>query len=321
MPAQKPKRPRRPRTEQPAKTEPMAVAPEAALLAATPVPAADAPVADAKPKRPRRTKPARRSSRGGAGDGGGRGGRPPAAAAPAEGVAARPDYDQVLLDLDGTVYLGHGAVPGAAEAIVAMRAGGVRLAFVTNDPVSARDDYVERLGAIGIDVGADELVTCAWATAQLVQEERPGARVLALGSQAWLDEHRLAGSGRRRLPRRRGAVGGRRLDFGYRELEASIRAVLGGAAFYGSNRDATFPNVDGPSPGAGALLAAVEYATGTRARCAGKPETGMFHEAERLLGPGRYLMVGDRLDADVAGAHAAGMDAALVLTGSSGAGT
>ncbi len=82
--------------------------------------------------------------------------------------------------------------------------------------------------------------------------------------------------------------------------------MLGGAAFYGSNRDATFPNVDGPSPGAGALLAAVEYATGVRARCAGKPETGMFHEAERLLGAGRYLMVGDRLDADVAGAHAAG---------------
>ena len=230
-------------------------------------------------------------------------------------------YDRVLLDLDGTVYLGHGAVPGAAEAIAALRAGGVRLAFVTNDPVSARDDYVERLGAIGIDVGADELVTCAWATAQLVQEERPGARVLALGSQAWLDEHRLAGSVLVDDYRDAEVLSlGGDWTFGYRELEASIRAVLGGAAFYGSNRDATFPNVDGPSPGAGALLAAVEYATGTRARCAGKPETGMFHEAERLLGPGRYLMVGDRLDADVAGAHAAGMDAALVLTGSSGAG-
>jgi glycerol-1-phosphatase len=229
-------------------------------------------------------------------------------------------YDRVLLDLDGTVYLGHGAVPGAAEAIAALRGAGVRLAFVTNDPVSARDDYAERLGAIGIEVGTDELVTCAWATAQLVAEERPGARVLALGSAAWLDEHRLAGA--ELVDDYRDAevlsLGGD-WTFGYQELEASIRAVLGGAAFYGSNRDATFPNVDGPSPGAGALLAAVEYATGVRARCAGKPETGMFHEAERLLGPGRYLMVGDRLDADVAGAHAAGMDAALVLTGSSSA--
>jgi HAD superfamily hydrolase (TIGR01450 family) len=226
-------------------------------------------------------------------------------------------YDRVLLDLDGTVYVGHGAVTGASEAIAELRGAGVRLAFVTNDPVSARAEYVERLGALGIDVAADELVTCAWATAQLVQEERPGARVLALGSQAWLDEHRLAGAVLVDDYREAEVLSlGGDWTFGYRELEASIRAVLAGAAFYGSNRDATFPNVDGPSPGAGALLAAVEYATGTHARCAGKPETGMFHEAERLLGPGSYLMVGDRLDADVAGARAAGMDAALVLTGS-----
>ena len=108
-------------------------------------------------------------------------------------------------------------------------------------------------------------------------------------------------------------------SFGYRELETSVRAILGGAAFYGSNRDGTFPTADGPSPGAGALIAAVEYATRTRARCAGKPEAGMFHEAQRLLGDGSYLMVGDRLDADVAGARAAGLDAALVLTGSTSA--
>ena len=102
-------------------------------------------------------------------------------------------YDRVLLDLDGTVYLGHGAVPGAADAITELRARGIRLAFVTNDPVSARTDYTERLGAIGIAVATDELVTCAWATAQLVAEEHPGARVLALGSGAWLTEHELAG--------------------------------------------------------------------------------------------------------------------------------
>ena len=229
-------------------------------------------------------------------------------------------YDRVLLDLDGTVYLGHGAVPGAAEAIAALRQRGVRLAFVTNDPVSARSDYSERLGAIGITVATDELVTCAWATAQLVAEERPGARVLALGSPAWVDEHQRAGSTLVDDYREADVLSlGGDSTFGYRELETSVRAILGGAAFYGSNRDGTFPTADGPSPGAGALIAAVEYATGTRARCAGKPETGMFHEAQRLLGDGSYLMVGDRLDADVAGAHAAGLDAALVLTGSANA--
>ncbi len=229
-------------------------------------------------------------------------------------------YDRVLIDLDGTVYLGDGAVPGAAAAIADLRSRGIRLAFVTNDPVSARADYSERLGVIGVSVAADELVTCAWATAQLVAEERPGARVLALGSAAWLEEHRLAGLVLVDDYREADvlALGGD-WTFGYRELEVAIRAIGLGAAFYGSNRDATFPTADGPSPGAGALIAAVEYATGVRARCAGKPETGMFHEAQRLLGQGRYLMVGDRLDADVAGARAAGLDAALVLTGSASA--
>jgi ribonucleotide monophosphatase NagD (HAD superfamily) len=170
-------------------------------------------------------------------------------------------------------------------------------------------------------VGTDELVTCAWATAQLVAEERPGARVLALGSAAWLDEHRLAGLVPVDDYREADVLSlGGDSTFGFRELETAIRAILGGAAFYGSNRDGTFPSADGPSPGAGALIAAVEYATGTPARCAGKPAIGMFHEAQRLLGQGRYLMVGDRLDADVAGAHAAGIDAALVLTGSTSAG-
>jgi ribonucleotide monophosphatase NagD (HAD superfamily) len=86
---------------------------------------------------------------------------------------------------------------------------------------------------------------------------------------------------------------------------------------YGSNRDATYPAPGGPAPAAGALIAAVEYATGRMARCAGKPEAAMFAEARRILGDGSYLVVGDRLDADVAGGAAAGMATALVLTGSS----
>jgi glycerol 3-phosphatase-2 len=226
-------------------------------------------------------------------------------------------YSHVLLDLDGAVYVGGEAVPGAPEAIAELRALGIRIAFVTNDPVSARGDYVERLGALGIPAAEDDLVTCAWATAQLVAEERPGARVLALGSEAWRDEHRAAGLRLVEDPAAAevASVGGDR-RFGYDDLRRAVRAVLWGAELYGSNRDATFPDEGGPSPAAGTILAAVEYATGRVARCAGKPEPAMFREAMRVLGEGRYLMVGDRLDADVAGAAAVGIDAALVLTGS-----
>jgi len=111
------------------------------------------------------------------------------------------------------------------------------------------------------------------------------------------------------------SVGGD-LSFSYGDLRDAVRGVLGGAPLYGSNRDRTFPTEGGPAPAAGPAVAAVEYATDTVARCAGKPERAMFDEARRLLGDGRYLMVGDRLDADVAGGAAAGMDTALVLTGS-----
>jgi ribonucleotide monophosphatase NagD (HAD superfamily) len=141
--------------------------------------------------------------------------------------------------------------------------------------------------------------------------------VLALGSEAWRDEHRAAGLRLVEDPAAAevASIGGDR-RFGYDDLRRAVRAVLWGAELYGSNRDATFPDEGGPSPAAGTILAAVEYATGRVARCAGKPEPGMFREAMRVLGEGRYLMVGDRLDADVAGAAAVGIDAALVLTGS-----
>ena len=94
-----------------------------------------------------------------------------------------------------------------------------------------------------------------------------------------------------------------------------MRAILGGAAFYGSNRDGTFPTADGPSPGAGALIAAVEYATGTQRTLRGQAGDRHVPRGAAAARRGSYLMVGDRLDADVAGAHAAGLDAALVLTG------
>ena len=140
--------------------------------------------------------------------------------------------------------------------------------------------------------------------------------MLALGSDAYRDEHRQAGLQVVDAWQDADVVSlGGDLDFAFADLQSAVRAVLAGAPLYGSNRDRTYPDDGGPSPSAGALIAAVEYAADTTARCAGKPERAMFDEARRLLGDGRYLMVGDRLDADVAGGAAAGMDTALVLTG------
>ena len=103
--------------------------------------------------------------------------------------------------------------------------------------------------------------------------------------------------------------------FDYAELRTATQAVLRGAELIGATRDATFPMPDGPWPGTGAVVAAVETAAAIAVRSVGKPEPQLFLTALDRLGNGRALVVGDRIDADVAGARAAGLDGAIVLTG------
>jgi glycerol 3-phosphatase-2 len=103
--------------------------------------------------------------------------------------------------------------------------------------------------------------------------------------------------------------------FAFAELRDATQAVLAGAEMIAAGRDRTFPVDGGQSPGTGALVAALEYATQRTARVVGKPDPLIFTTALDRLGPGRALMVGDRLDSDLAGAHAAGIDGAIVLSG------
>jgi HAD superfamily hydrolase (TIGR01450 family) len=104
-------------------------------------------------------------------------------------------------------------------------------------------------------------------------------------------------------------------DLRFDELRTATQAVLAGATMLAAGRDRTFPAADGQWPGTGAIVAALEYATERTARSVGKPERRIFETALDRLGPGRPLMVGDRLDSDLRGAAAAGIDAAIVLTG------
>jgi ribonucleotide monophosphatase NagD (HAD superfamily) len=104
-------------------------------------------------------------------------------------------------------------------------------------------------------------------------------------------------------------------DLDFSELRAATQAVLRGATMIAAGRDRTFPREDGPWPGTGAIVAALEYATAQEARIVGKPRPQMFRTALDRLGPGKALVVGDRLDSDLAGAAAARLDCAIVLSG------
>jgi HAD superfamily hydrolase (TIGR01450 family) len=228
-------------------------------------------------------------------------------------------YDQVLLDLDGCVWLGDTALEGAPEAVAALRDAGKAVAFLTNDVRHAPEEFVRKLWRLGFQAALSEVVTVG-STIQYLLSERDGGAAYVVGAQA-LVEH-VAEAGMRIVNRTEFAtradvvVVGAHERLTYDEIRIAAQAVRRGAELIGATRDATFPMPDGPWPASGAVLAAIEVAAGREAdRVAGKPEPAMYEAARDRLGDGRCLAVGDRIEIDVAGAQRAGIDSALVLTG------
>lgn len=229
-------------------------------------------------------------------------------------------YDHVLLDLDGCLWVGDEAIPGAAQALAGLRAAGRRIAFLTNDPRHAPEDYVRKLWRLGFQASLDEVVTVGAAVQFLLAESGRARTAYVIGSESMAEHVSAAGmrvvNGTDLATRAQLVVVAGHDGFDYAELRTAVQAVRRGAELLGTTRDATFPMPDGPWPGTGAVLAAVEAGAGRQADViAGKPEPTMYAAALDRLGSGRVLAVGDRLDMDVAGALAAGFDAALVLTG------
>ncbi|MDQ3934113.1 MAG: HAD-IIA family hydrolase, partial [Actinomycetota bacterium] len=228
-------------------------------------------------------------------------------------------YEQVIMDLDGCVYLGGEPIEGSVEAVSALREGGLRVAFVTNDPRSSTEDYVQRLWGMGIRASVADVVTVGGAVQHLLAERHRGRTVFAIGTEA-LRRH-VADSGLRLLngtdlaTRADLVVVGGTEELVYEDLRVAALALRRGANFLCTSRDPTYPMPDGLWPGTGAIVAALEYATERTAAVVGKPEPQLFITALDRLGEGRTLVIGDRLDADVAAAARAGLDAALVLSG------
>jgi len=230
-------------------------------------------------------------------------------------------YDVALLDLDGTVYLSGAVIPGAAEALRKADAAGLRLAYVTNNAFRTPAAIAELLTSFGIRAAPQDVVTSAQAAARLLAERLPaGAAVLVIG-----------GSGLRMAVRERGlrpvstaadrpqaVVQGYSPDVSYSILAEGGLAVAAGALFVASNGDLTLPSRRGRQPGNGSLIQVIATATGVRPLVAGKPEPPLHHESVLRTGAERPLVVGDRLDTDIEGAHRVGSDSLLVLTGVTG---
>ena len=224
-------------------------------------------------------------------------------------------FDSFLLDLDGVLYRGAEAIPGAAEGVRALREAG-RVVFMTNNATRTPEEVASFMTELGIEARAEEVVTSAIATAELMRD-RAGATAFVIGERGLREA--LGGVGIEIMdgdPERVDlVVVGLDRSVDYARLKRAALLVQRGAKLIGSNPDRTFPAQDGLWPGAGALLAAVEAATDATPTIVGKPHAPLFETARSRAGGGRPLVIGDRLDTDIAGAAALGWDSLLVLTG------
>lgn len=228
-------------------------------------------------------------------------------------------YTLVVFDLDGVIYLIDRPIPGAVEALGALRAEGRSVAFATNNASRRSSEVADLLTGMGVPADPAEVLTSAAAAAELLRDRLPaGSAVLVVGAEALRAEIRAVGL----TPVDRAdaapvaVVQGYGPQVGWVDLAEASVAIRAGASWVATNTDRTLPSGRGPLPGNGSLVAALRHALDRAPDVVvGKPEPALFATAARRAGAGRALVVGDRLDTDIEGARRAGLDSLLVLTG------
>jgi glycerol 3-phosphatase-2 len=227
-------------------------------------------------------------------------------------------YDVAMLDLDGVVYVGPEAVPGAPGHLAKAAAAGMRLAYVTNNASRPPDAVAQHLRDLGVDVADEDVVTSAQAAARLLSEQLPeGSAVFVIGGRGL--EVALTELGLRPVQDAAeepvAVVSGYSGELRWATVMAGAILVKAGLPWVASNTDLTVPTQQGPGPGNGALVGVVARFADRTPVVAGKPEAPLFEETLRRVGGHRPLVVGDRLDTDIEGANTVGYDSLLVMTG------
>ncbi|GAA1160223.1 HAD-IIA family hydrolase [Nocardioides aquiterrae] len=229
-------------------------------------------------------------------------------------------HDLAMLDLDGVVYVGGAAVPGAPGHLAKARAAGMRLAFITNNASRPPEQVAAHLRDLGVEAESDDVVTSSQAAARLLADRfGRAARIVALGAEGLREA--LEAEGLVPVGANDEAVAiatGYSPDVRWAEIMRAAVRIRDGLPWVASNTDLTFPAEFGLAPGHGVLVDMLRRFAGVQPDVAGKPARPLLDETVRRVGGERPLMVGDRLDTDILGARNAGLASLLVLTGVTG---
>ena len=234
----------------------------------------------------------------------------------------RPPFDALsgwLIDMDGVLYHGARPLPAASDFIHTLQTTQTPFLFLTNNATRTPAEYVQRLADMDIHVGEEAIFTSALATARYIQAHYPAPRAVLV----------IGGNGIRVALRDLGytlvqqadqadlVVSAMDTQATYARCAEATLAIRRGVPWIQTNPDRTFPSERGIVPGAGSIQAFLEAATERTPIVIGKPEPGIFQQALDILGtpPETTVMLGDRLETDILGAHRAGLKTICVLTG------
>ncbi|HEX6553989.1 MAG TPA: TIGR01457 family HAD-type hydrolase [Ktedonobacteraceae bacterium] len=226
------------------------------------------------------------------------------------------DIQNYLTDMDGVILRGTALIPGAVEFVQRLQAKGIPYLILTNNSLYTPRDLQVRLHFLGLDVPPEAIFTSALATAQFLNDQRPGGRAYVIGESGLTTAlHAIGFILTDQAPEY--VVLGETTAYSFERITRAIRFVMAGARFIATNPDTMGPGEGGVVPATGAVAALVSAATGVKPYFIGKPNPLMMRTALRTLGAHseNSVMIGDRMDTDIIAGVESGLRTILVLTG------
>jgi len=226
---------------------------------------------------------------------------------------------QLIIDMDGVLYLGDQPMPCLREFFAFLRQRPIKFILATNNSTRTPQEYVNKLARMGVIVYPEEILVSGQATARFLAREYPcGTRVHVFGmpslKQAMTEAGFVLADEDVQL-----VVASMDREVTYEKLKRATLLIRSGARFIATNLDPTNPTEEGLLPGTGTMIVALETASGTKAKAIGKPEPTMYQLAMEQMSasPETTAAIGDRVDTDILGGKRAGLTTICVLSGSS----